>query len=116
LLGLDSLLAEEQLRGDLRIRLAVGDQPCHLEFAFGQRLQSGLVRLARARASVDGMAELSQLPFRVVAVAQRAAGVEFRGRALQLRRGTVTLPGSSERAARDRARQGSVALSDRRRS
>jgi hypothetical protein len=35
---LDRLLAEEELRGNLGIRLAVHHQPCHLELAFGRRL------------------------------------------------------------------------------
>ena len=51
------------------------------------------------------MAELSQLAFRLVAVAQRAARLELAGRALQLVGGTVTLAGLGEGAAGERARQ-----------
>ena len=76
-MSLDGLLAEEQLRGDLGIRLAVDDEPCHLEFAFGQRLDPGSVGLARPRATVDAMPELSQLAFRLVAVSQRAESQAF---------------------------------------
>ena len=103
--GLDRLLAEEQLRGDLGIRLAVDNEPCHLELAFGQRLDAGPVGLARPRATVDAMAKLSQLLFRFVPVAQRAARLERAGRALQLGGGTVTLAGFGEGAARERPRE-----------
>ena len=58
--GLDGLLAQEQFRGDLRVGLAVDDEPRHLEFASGQRLDACPVGLARPRAPVGTMAELSQ--------------------------------------------------------
>jgi len=41
-------LAQEQFRGDLRVGLAVDDEPRHLEFASGQRLYACSVGLARA--------------------------------------------------------------------
>lgn len=104
-MSLDRLLTEEKLRCDLGIRLAVDDEPCHLEFAFGQRLDTDPIDLARARSAVDAMSELPELAFRVVAVTQRAAGIQFGGGALQLRRGTVTLAGLGQGAARERARQ-----------
>src|SRR5436190_16019705 len=103
--SLDRLLAEEQLRGDLGIRLAVDDEPCHLELACSQRLDTDPVGLARPRTTVDAMPELSQLAFRLVAVAQRPACLELAGCALQLRGGQVTLAGLGEGAARERARQ-----------
>ena len=51
------------------------------------------------------MAELSQLAFRLVSVAQRAVRLQLAGGALQLCGGTVTLVGLGEGAARERARQ-----------
>ena len=45
------------------------------------------------------MAELSQFPLCLVAVAQRAAGVELCGGALKLHHGALGLAGSGERAA-----------------
>src|SRR5207244_13437173 len=93
------------LRGNLGIRLAVYDEPCHLELAFGQRLDAGPVGHARPRATVDAMSKLSQLVFRLVPIAQRAARLEFGGRALQLGGGTVTVAGFGEGAARERPRE-----------
>jgi hypothetical protein len=46
--GFHGLLAEEQFRGDLNVGLAVGGEPRHLEFAFGQRLDPGSAGDARA--------------------------------------------------------------------
>jgi hypothetical protein len=77
--SLDRLLTEEELCGDLGIRLAVDDKPCDLKLPFGQRLDSGPVGLARPRATVDAMPELSQFAFRLVPVAQRPARLEFAG-------------------------------------
>ena len=56
-------------RGDLGIGHAVDDEPCDLQFAFGQRLDAGCAGLARPCAPVDAVAELSQLSFGRVAVA-----------------------------------------------
>jgi hypothetical protein len=39
-MGLDRPLAQEQFRGDLRVGHAVSDEPCDLEFAFGQRFDA----------------------------------------------------------------------------
>src|SRR2546430_15418916 len=80
---LDRLLAEEELRGDLGIRLAVDDEPRDLELAFGQRLDRGPAGFARPRAAVDAMAEPSQLALRLVPVAQGPALFERAGRVLQ---------------------------------
>src|SRR6266536_6610578 len=52
------------------------------------------------------MAELPELALRFVAVAQGAAGVEFRSRALKLGDGAIALTGLSECAARERPREG----------
>ena len=54
---LDRLLAEEQLRGYLAVGPAVDDEPCHLQFAFGQGLDAGCAGLARPGAPVDVMSE-----------------------------------------------------------
>ena len=51
------------------------------------------------------MPELSQLAFRLVAVAQCPARIELGGGALQLGGGTVRLADLGEGAARDRPRQ-----------
>src|SRR5262249_12025269 len=103
--GLDGLLAQEQLRGDLRVGLAVDDEPGHLELASGQRPDASPVGGAWPGAPVDVMPELSQLPLRALPVAPRAASVERRRRALKLGHGTRLFAGFGERAARDRARQ-----------
>ena len=103
--GLDRLLANDQLGGDLAVRPAVHDEPCHLKLALRQRLDAGRVALARTRATVDVVAERSQLRFRVVAVPQRAAGVEVRRGALQVSDGTVALAGLGEHPAGQRTRR-----------
>ena len=91
--GLDCLWAEDQLRGDLGVGFAVGDEPCHLQFAFGEGLKAGCAGLAWPGAPVDAMAELSQLALCLVAVAPGAAGVELCGGALKLAYGTLGLAG-----------------------
>ena len=58
-----------------------------------------------ARAPVDRAAELPQLAFRLVAVAQRAARLEVPGRALELADGAVALAGLGEGAAGEHPRQ-----------
>ena len=55
--GLDGLLAQEQFRGDLRVGLAVGDEPRDLVVAFSQGLDVGCAGLARPGAPVDVMSE-----------------------------------------------------------
>ena len=98
---LDCLPAEEQLRSDLSVGLAVDDEACDLEFAFGQRLDAGRVGLARLGAPVDVVSEFPQLAFSLVAVAQGAAGVERGSGTLKFRYATVGLPALGERAARE---------------
>ena len=51
------------------------------------------------------MAELSQLALRLVAVAQRAAFIEFRDSAPKLSCGTVAVAGLSEGSTGERSRQ-----------
>jgi len=53
----DGLLAQEQFRGDLRVGLAVGDEPRDLVVAFSQGLDAGCAGLARPGAPVDVMSE-----------------------------------------------------------
>ena len=53
-MSLDRLLAEEELRGDLGVGLAVGDKLCHLEFARGQCLETGPVGPAGRDAQFAG--------------------------------------------------------------
>jgi hypothetical protein len=104
--GLDCLLAQEQFRGDLRVGLAVDDEPRDLEFAPGQRVDACPVGLARPGAPVGTMAELSQLSLGALAVAPRAASVERYRRALKFGHGAIFFVGFGERLARYRARQG----------
>src|SRR5512146_335771 len=73
--SLDGLLAQEQFRGDLRVGLAVDDEPGHLELASCQRLDGCPVGLAWPGAPVGTMAELSQLSLRALAVAPGTASV-----------------------------------------
>src|SRR5215469_6034650 len=103
--GLDCLQAQEQLRRDLRVGLAVDDEPRHLEFASGQRLDACPAGLARPRAPVGTMAELSQLSLRALAVAPRTAHAESCRRALKFGHGMIPFAGFGERPARYRARQ-----------
>src|SRR6266542_5130621 len=98
---LDRLAAEEQLLGDLGVGLAVDDEVCNLEFAFGQRRNARSSGLPGLRAPVWAMAELSQLSLRALAVSQRAAGVERRRCALQFGHGAVLLAGLGKRSARE---------------
>src|SRR5436190_23633095 len=100
---LDGLLAEEELRGDFWIRLAVDDEPCDLVLALSQQLDVGPVGVARVCAAVDVMSQLSQFAFRLISVAQRTAFLELAGRALELGGGTVTLAGLGEGAGCERA-------------
>ncbi len=67
--GLDRLLAEVELAGDLGVGLALDDEPRDLELAFGQRLEAGAVARARAGAAVDAPPEPAELAFGLVAVA-----------------------------------------------
>ena len=57
-MGLDGLLAEEQLGRDLGIRLRVEDETRHLELALAQGLEAGPIALATARTTMDAMPKL----------------------------------------------------------
>jgi hypothetical protein len=96
---LDGLPAEEQLGGDFRIGLSVGDESCELKLTLGQRFKPTPVRAAWARAPVDAIAEPAQPAFRLIPVAERSAFLEVAGCALQLGPGAVTVAGLSEREA-----------------
>src|SRR4051794_10955253 len=96
--GFDGLDAEEQLGGDLGVGLAVDDEPCHLELALRERLEAAAIRHAGSRAAMDVVALLSQLAFRGVAVARRAAVVERGGRACERGRSPGDVAGLRERA------------------
>src|SRR3954469_21302568 len=67
--GLDRLGAEEELGGDLRIGLAVDDESCDLELAFGERVDAGSVCFARACAPMKRASELPELSFGLQSVA-----------------------------------------------
>ena len=102
---LDRLLAEEQLRGDLGIRLAVYDEASHLEVAFGERRDTGSAGIAWPRAPVGAMAERPELSLRASAIMHGATNVECRRGALKLGYGSLALAGSSERSTSERPRQ-----------
>ena len=59
-MGLDRLLAQEQLGGDLGIGSAVDDESRYLDLALGQRVDASPVELAGARAPMGPMAELPE--------------------------------------------------------
>jgi hypothetical protein len=58
---LDRLRTEEEHFGYLGVRLTVDDEPRDLKFARRQRVDAGSVDLAGLRASVDALAEPTQL-------------------------------------------------------
>src|SRR5262249_42784544 len=84
LVGLAALLAQEQFCGDLRVGLAVGDEPRGLRLAFGQRFGASSVGRAWPGAPVDVICESSQLAFCMVAVSERAEGAQCRCGELEL--------------------------------
>ena len=96
---LHRLLAEEQLGGDLGIRLAVDDQSRDLEFARGERRQAVTGRVMTAPPAMVTSAESPQLPLCLVAVPEGAARVEHLGRGGEVLGGTVVLACRRERAA-----------------
>src|SRR5947207_14417073 len=59
--SLHRLLAEEQLGGDLRIRLSIDDQPRDLQLTRGQSFEPGRAGSATGCSAVDPVAELAQL-------------------------------------------------------
>jgi uncharacterized membrane protein YdfJ with MMPL/SSD domain len=66
--GLDRLLAEEQLAGDLRVGKTVGDQLGDLELPLGERGHAGVLRRG-GPAHLGAGAELAKLPPHLVAEA-----------------------------------------------
>ena len=105
-MGLDGLLAEEQLAGDLRVGPAVDDQPRDLQLALGQRLHAVAVRPAGPGPAVHvAVPEPAQLALGRVAVAERAVRVELGGRAVQLGGRALLIAGRRQRAPRERARE-----------
>src|SRR3954469_8355087 len=103
--GLDGLLAEEQLVRDLRVGLAVDHEHGELELAFGQRLERRPGRPARPRALLNAMPELPQLPLRLAAVARSSGLPEVVGGTSELGYGALTVTRLGERAARKQARE-----------
>jgi len=108
--GLDRLRAEKERLGDLRVRVAIDDEPRDLKFARRQRLDAGSVRLAGWRASVDKsvdvLAEPSQLALGRGSISKRATGLKLCRSVLQVRDGTLGLAGLREGAACERPRHG----------
>lgn len=91
-MGFDRLQAEEQLPGDLGIGLALHDEPCNLQLAFGERLKAHGVTPARACAPVGAMSQPAELAVRFVAVAHGAACVKRGVAALKLQDGKAAWP------------------------
>src|SRR4051795_8062354 len=85
--SLDRLLAEEQLGGDLGIRLPVDDEARDLQLARGQGVDPVRAGFAASGSVMDAVAELAQLALGLVAPTQCAARLECRRRVLQLRNG-----------------------------
>src|SRR3954447_21337190 len=100
--GLDGLLAEEQLVRDLRVGLAVDHEHGELELAFGQRLERRPGRTAPRRALLNAMPELPQLSLRLAAVARSSGLPEVVGGTSELGYGALTVTRLGERAARKR--------------
>src|SRR6266542_2240884 len=73
---LDGLGAEEERRGDLAVRLAVGRHGRDLELAFRQRRDAAVAR-GRRPAWLDTRPQLAQLAAHLVAHADRAARVKL---------------------------------------
>jgi len=82
--GLDGFGGKEQLCCDLGFGLAVDDEPGDLMRAFGQRLGADAGGLAWPSASVDVMAEASELVLGRGAVSECSVGVKFCGGVLEL--------------------------------
>src|SRR5256885_7860348 len=68
--SLDRLLAEEQLGGDLGIRLPVDDEARDLQLARGQGVDPGGARLAGLGSVMDAPAQLAQLALGLATPAQ----------------------------------------------
>src|SRR5215467_13603172 len=80
--GLDGLLAEEELGRDLGVRLAVDDEARQLELALGQRRDAAW-RRPDGTAAIDRAAELSQLTFHLGLPSRRPEAGERRGGTLE---------------------------------
>src|SRR3954469_17342678 len=91
--SLDRLLAEEQLGGDLGIRLPVDDEARDLQLARGQGVDPGGAGLAGLGSVMDAPAQLAQLALGLVTPAQSSARLQRRRRVEQLRNGSITLAG-----------------------
>jgi hypothetical protein len=102
---LDSLWAQKERGGDLRIRPTIDHEPRNLKLALSQRFNTDPIGLTRPRAPVDALAEASQFMLGSVAIPQRTAGVELRGGALQLGHRSFGPAGLGQCVARQRSRQ-----------
>src|SRR4051812_38970831 len=103
---LDRLLAEEQLRCDLGVRLSVDDQARDLQLTRGQSFEPGRAVFARCCPAVDAVAELAQLALGLCTPAQSAARFECCCRVLQLRNSSLTLAALRQCAPGQCAREG----------
>ena len=82
-MSLDRLLAEEELGGDLAVRLPVSDELRDLAFAAGERSDSVFGRAGRASA-VEAAPEPAQLALGLFPEARSPASVELGERLLEL--------------------------------
>src|SRR5207249_9106890 len=70
------LLTQEQLCRDLRIRFAIDDEPRDLQLALCKGRDVASVARTRTRSTLDVPTELSQLALGLIAIPERAKGVE----------------------------------------
>jgi hypothetical protein len=74
--ALDGLLAQEQFRRDLGVRLPIQDQPGDLKLATRKRLEAQGTRSTPTRSPVRTVAQLPELLFRALAISDRPAGIK----------------------------------------
>src|SRR5664279_2608824 len=95
---LNRLLTEIELGSDFAVGLAVDDQSRDLELALGERFDPGPVRLSRSRAPVDVVSEVSEFLLGSIAIAHRAAALQFGCGGLELRYGPLAFAQLRQRA------------------
>jgi hypothetical protein len=91
----DGFLAEVQLRGDLRVCLAVDDEPGELQLALREG-RDAVVATPRRAAVIDGVAESAELAFGLGTIPSGAEGIEVHRSALELGGGSFAVPGNGQ--------------------
>jgi hypothetical protein len=90
--ALDGLLAQEQFRRDLWVRLPIHDKPGDLKLATRKSLEPHRTRSTPTRSPVRTVAELPELLFRALAISGRPAGVKRLSGPQQLAHGRFDIP------------------------